>query len=53
MGSEGYKCDHIFYVVGEDDKSMLDLSIETGFEIGRKFHYVEMMIPWQIPLQKS
>lgn len=43
-GPEGHKCDHIFYVVGEEDEAMLDLSRQTGFEIGRRFHYVEKML---------
>lgn len=44
-GSEGHKCDHIFCVVGETDEPMLNLKRKVGFEVGGKFHYVEMMLP--------
>ena len=44
-GPEGHKCDHIFCVVGETDEPMLNLKRELGFDIGSKFHYVEMMLP--------
>lgn len=44
-GIEGYKCDHVFCVVNETDEAMIRLKKEAGFEIGDKFHYVEIMLP--------
>jgi len=44
-GPEGHKCDHIFCVVSETDTPMLNLKEKVGFEVGGKFHYVEMMLP--------
>lgn len=45
MGIEGHKCDHVFCVVNETDEAMLRLKKEVGFEVGDKFHYVEIMLP--------
>jgi ribosomal protein S18 acetylase RimI-like enzyme len=47
-GPEGHKCDHIFCVVSEDDRPMLELKRKVGFEVGGKFHYVEMMLPRKV-----
>lgn len=44
-GSKDHKCDHVFCVVGEGDNPMLGLMRKAGFEIGRKFHYVDIMLP--------
>ncbi|MDP3956762.1 MAG: GNAT family N-acetyltransferase [bacterium] len=44
-GSAGHKCDHVFCVVGVTDKPMLNLKKQVGFEVGDKFHYVEIMLP--------
>lgn len=44
-GPEGNKCDHVFSVVAEGNMPMLSLKKEVGFDIGRKFHYVDIMLP--------
>ena len=44
-GPEENRCNHVFCVVSEGDKTMLDLARQTDFEIGRKFYYVETMLP--------
>jgi len=43
-GPKGHKCDHIFSVVSETNESMLNLKRKLGFEVGSKFHYVDMML---------
>ncbi|SRR5258708_1163185 len=44
-GPEGGKCNHVFCVVNETDEPMLSLKKEVGFQVGDKFHYVEIMLP--------
>lgn len=44
-GPGGHKCDHIFSVVSDTNKSMLNLKRKLGFEVGSKFHYVDMVLP--------
>lgn len=44
-GPGGHKCDHIFSVVSDTNKPMLNLKRKLGFEVGSKFHYVDMMLP--------
>ena len=43
-GPTGHKCNHIFSVVSETNESMLNLKKKLGFEVGKKFHYVDMML---------
>ena len=44
-GSEERKCDHVFGLTEEHNEVTLDFAREMGLQVGKKFHYIETMLP--------
>lgn len=46
-GTRNHPCDYVFSVVSEKNEPMLHLKKKLGFEVGSKFHYVEIILPYK------
>ncbi len=44
-GPEGRKCDHVFGLTEESNEATLKFAIESGLQVGKKFYYIETMLP--------